>query len=366
MDKNKTYETASIKKLPNSEVEITATISAETLDSYKTKTLEALRDTTEIDGFRKGKAPLEAIEKHVGEANLLQDASERALQSAYPNILIDNKIDAIGHPMIQIKKLAWGNPIEVTFKTSTVPEVVLPDYKKISKVHQDKNTKETYEATDKEVTDVLLEIRKGKAHTDWHKANPKDDGHDNHPDFTKEANLPILNDEFASQMGLFKTVDELKEQVKQNIVREKETKDVEKKRIALFDELIDKTKAEVPNILVESEMAKMLGGLKDDVAKAGVQFDEYLKQIKKTEEDIRKEWRGGAERRAKMQLVFNEIAKVEKITADPKVVEEEAKKLLEMYTDAEPERARVYVESTLVNEMVVKMLEGTDKKKDTK
>lgn len=368
MDNSKTYEKADIKKLPNSEVEISAVISADTLASFKQKALESLQKTVEIDGFRKGKAPLNMIEKQLGDAALLKEASERALQSAYPHIIVDNKIDALGQPMVSIKKLAWDNPLEVTFTTSVMPEVKLPDYKKISKNHAEKKSDTKFEAEDKEIENVLLEIRKGKAHTDWHKENPDEKDHASHPDFNKEENLPALDDTLAQAMGPFKTVDELKTKIKENIIKEKEMKEAEKRRIALFDELIDATTAEVPNILIEGELAKMLGGLKDDVARTGMTFEDYLKQINKTEEDIRKEWRTGAERRAKMQLVFNKIATEENITADPAIVEAETKKLLELYTDADPERARVYVESTLINENVVKFLEGktSEKKEETK
>jgi len=356
MDTAKTYEKAEIKKLPNAEVEISVTISGETLGSLKENVLETLSKTLEIDGFRKGKAPKDVVAKHVGDATLLKETAERALQSAYPHILIDEKIDAIGYPRIQITKLAWGNPLLATLRTAVVPEVTLPDYKKIADKHYKEHGGGVYSASEKEINDVLLEIRKGKAHSDWHQAHPDEKDHGNHPDFSKEENLPILDDTFAALMGPFKTVDELKEQIKKNIAKEKEMKDEEKNRIALFDEIIDKTKAEIPNVLVESELAKMIGGLKDDVARAGVSFEDYLKEIKKTEEDIRTEWRVGAEKRAKLQLVMNEIAKKENITPDQNIVEAEVKKLTDLYKDADPERARIYVETTLINEGVVKLL----------
>lgn len=363
MTDKKTYEHVEIKKLPNSEVEITATISADLLDSYRKTALEALQKTTEIDGFRKGKAPLERIEKEIGDGPLLKEASERAIQAAYPHILIDNKIDALGFPMISIKKLAWNNPLEVTFKTAVTPHIELPDYKKIAEKHRTKDTN-SFTADEKEIENVLLELRKAKAHSDWHKTHPEEQDHSKHPDFNKPENLPALTDEFAKAMGPFESVEKLKEQIKQNVIREKESKEQEKKRIALFDELIDNTKGDVPHVLIEGELAKMLGGLKDDVAKTGMSFEDYLKQIKKTEEDIRNEWRQGAERRAKMQLAFNEIAKKENIEIDKTIVENEVKKLLELYKDADPDRARVYVETTLMNEKVVKLLEeNTDEKK---
>lgn len=362
MSNTKTYEQATVKKLPHAEVEIELIINAETLDHYKQQALDALIKTTAVDGFRPGHAPRDTVEKHVGQDTLLKEASERAIQNAYPDVIQAENIKAIGYPSVSITKLAWGNPLTATLRTATMPEITLADYKKIARAHQKEGSSDPYEATDKEVDDVILELRKSKAHSDWHKANPKDTDHHNHPDFDTEENLPILNEAFVSSLGPFKTVEELRAQVAQNIIREKEMKDAEKRRVALFDELIDKTKAEIPHILVEGELAKMIAGLKDDVARANISFEDYLKEIKKTEDDIRTEWRPGAERRAKMQLIMNHIADAEHITADQTIVEHEVKKLLDMYSDADPDRARVYVETTLINEAVVKFLEGTPEK----
>ena len=81
--------------------------------------------------------------------------------------------------------------------------------------------------------------------------------------------------------------EDLSEKIKQNLVQEKDFRSKEKVRIAVTDSLIKETKVEVPKILVEVEMEKMLGQFKDDVSRAGIKWDEYLKSLNKKEDDIK-------------------------------------------------------------------------------
>jgi FKBP-type peptidyl-prolyl cis-trans isomerase (trigger factor) len=89
----------------------------------------------------------------------------------------------------------------------------------------------------------------------------------------------------------------------------------------------------------------------------GIKFEEYLKHLKKTVEDLRKEFQKDAEKKAKLSLILNEIAKLEKITPDETEVEKEVSHLLSMYKEADPERARAHVESVLINEKIFQFLE---------
>jgi len=82
-----------------------------------------------------------------------------------------------------------------------------------------------------------------------------------------------------------------------------------------------------------------------------------LSHIKKTKDDLKAEWTPAAEKRAKLQLVLNEIAKKEEIVPDAEKVNEQTKELLERFKDADEQRVRLYVASVLLNEEVMKSLE---------
>ena len=344
--------------LPKGEVEIEGEIEASLLNKARERAIKKVGEKIEVDGFRKGNVPEKVILDKFGESFIMEEAAELLLQEHYPLILQELNLDTIGKPSISITKLALGNPLQFKIKTSVLPEIKLPDYKKIAaKVNAKKDTEPS--ATEKEVDEILLQIRKNKAHFDWHQAN-KDANHHNHPDLDKEESLPALDDEFAKQAGKFKDLAEMKEKIKENIITDKKLKAVEKKRAEIMDVLVKETQFEVPDILVEAEVSKYMAQMQDEIERAGGKFDDYLGHIKKTEDDLKKEWREPAEKKAKVQLIFNKIAETEKLEPNKEVLENEVKQILEHYPNSSEENARIYVGTVLLNSEVLKLLESRD------
>jgi trigger factor len=349
------------KKLPKSEVEMEAKIPADLLTGAKKKAVEIFSLSLEMPGFRKGHVPENIVLEKVGEARILEEATDILLKDHFHKIIEQEKIDIIGRPKISITKLAIGNPVEFKATFAIMPEFELSDYKKIaksaSKVASDKEEKT--EATEKEIDAVLLQIRKNKAHFDWHKAHKDENGH-NHPDLDleKEENLPKLNDEFAKEAGNFKDLNDLKEKVKQNIEEEKKIRNGEKKRAAIMDELLKNIKIDLPEILIESENEKALAQMKDDIERMGMKFEDYLKEVKKTSDDLKKDLRESSEKKAKIQLIFNKIAEAEKLAPNKEILDQEVKTIMEHYKDASEQSARIYVATILLNQEVLKLLEN--------
>lgn len=349
-----------IKKLPKSEVEVEASIPAGFLESARKKAINMFSASADIPGFRKGHIPENIIIEKMGEGKILEETTDILLKEHFPKIIKENKLDIIGQPKISITKLAMGNPVEFKAVFAVLPEIELPDYKKIAanikrQEGASKEKKEDIEATDKEVNDVLLQIRKNKAHFDYHKNNPEDKEHD-HPEI-KDEDLPLLDDKLAKEAGNFKDLNELREKVKQNIITEKKAKNIEKKRAAIMEELLKNTKVELPEILVESEIQKSLAQMKDDMERMGAKFDEYLVQIKKSEEDLKKDLRESSEKKAKIQLIFNKIAEAEKLEPNKEILENEVKEVMRHYPNASEINARIYVATILLNSEVLKLLE---------
>ncbi len=345
--------------MPKSEVEIEASIPKEELDSAHSKAIKKFSETIQIDGFRKGNVPEKIVLEKLGARAILEEASEILLSEHYPKILAEAKLDTIGRPEISITKLALGNPVEFKVKTAVMPEFKLPEYKKIAteiKAKQ-KNKDEKIEADEKEVNDVLLQIRKNKAHLDWHKANPDHKDHD-HPDLEKEENLPALDDELAKEAGNFANLEELKAKIKENIVTDKKNREIEKRRAEMIDELIKATPIEVPAILIENETEKSLAQFKDDIQRMGGKWEDYLAHAKKTEAEIKKDMQGNSEKRAKIQLIFNKIAETEKLEPNKEILEHEVKQILNYHKDANEMSVRIYVTTMLLNQEVLKLLEN--------
>jgi FKBP-type peptidyl-prolyl cis-trans isomerase (trigger factor) len=350
----KNYKDIKLKSLPERELEIIGTITAEKMALMREKALSKIKETIELPGFRKGNAPDNLVAQKVGEGTLLEEAAEIALSEEYPNILDEHKIDAIGRPEITITKIGVGSDLEFKIKTYLMPEVKLAEYKKISKEENGKKTK-TPKVTDKEVEDVIKNIQRNIAHEKWHSEHPDDTGH-GHGE-VKDEDLPAIDDEFAKMIGGFKNVEDMKLKISDNIALEKGLKEKDKKRTEILEAIISASTIDLPKIIIEGELEKMLGQFKDDIGRSGVSYEEYLKHIKKTEEDLKNEWKDVAIKRAKSQVILNTIAKDENITPKEEDVKKEMEHILSQYKDAERFRVRMYVETFLTNELVFQFLE---------
>lgn len=356
---NKQYADLKVKELKGSEVEISASVSADALGEAYKKSLKKLGENTKMDGFRKGHVPENIIVKEFGEGYVLEHAAQDLLSHVYPAIVIDEKVLAIGQPQIQITKLAPGNALEFTAKTAVMPEVNLPDYKKIAKKEFGK--KSDLEVNDKDVEDALKHIRHQRAQIESFEKQKKDGVEK--PDLTKvdDKNLPELTDDFVKTLGDFKDVDAFTAKVRENLGEEKKLKDSDKKRMETVEEIIKQTKLELPTILISSELQRIQAQFEGEIAQTGTKLEDYLKKIDKTIEELRKEWEPEAEKRGKLQLILNKIAAENDIKPTNEDVEKEVAHVLEHYKDADPQNVRVYIETTKTNELVFKYLEGVSK-----
>lgn len=337
------YTIKATNKLPHSEVEITVELPATVLDEYRKKAITALGKEASLDGFRKGHVPENVLVSKIGEGRILEEAAELALQDVTPAILLDEKMEFITQPRVSVTKLAPGNPIEFKMTVAVMPEVILPDYKKIAKEEMSKKDEEIV-VTDEDAEKVVEDIRKRMA--------PLPEKED------EEPKLPELNEELIKQLGKFEDVADFKKKLNENIRQERENKQREKKRIGVAEDLVADAKIDLPEAFVEQEIALMLARFKDDIGRMGLKFDEYLKHIKKTEDDLRKDWRVDAEKKAKLELILVEIAKKENIKPEEEKVAHETDHLIEHYPTADRERARSYIIKQLTQDLVFEYLEA--------
>ena len=102
--------TVEIKKLEGSEVELTGEIAVADFESFRRGVMDELRLEIELPGFRKGHAPDNLLIEKVGAEKILYEMAEHALSHYYPEMIKENKLDAIGRPEITITKIAADNP----------------------------------------------------------------------------------------------------------------------------------------------------------------------------------------------------------------------------------------------------------------
>ncbi len=348
-EQKKKYQHVTVGAVKHSMVEIEGEITSETFETYRKQALEEIKKNFEMPGFRKGNVPEHILEKNINTKHLLEDAAYSALQEVYPEIVVDHNIKVLTAPTIAITKLAEGSPVGFKISVGIVPEFKLPNYKKIADGIMKKEEKITVE--EKEVEAIIKQIQIMRA-----PLKPKEKETD--PD---EAVTPELTEEFVKTLGDFKSVEDFKNNIKENLAHEKTLESKRNKREELAKKLIESTTIEIPSVLLDEEVTHIKEKIESEIKKYNVTKEEYFKKIRKTEETLLKEQREFVENQYKTKLILKKIAEEEKIKPTEEEVEHEFNHVIEQYKDADPYRIYGYVQEMLINEKVLTFLEGKEK-----
>ncbi|MDD5145465.1 MAG: trigger factor [Candidatus Pacebacteria bacterium] len=393
-----------IKKLPKSKIELTIEVSTKELESFEKTAILNLGKEIKLEGFRPGHIPEDIIEKTIGKEKILAEAAELAIKENYRKAILENKIEPLGQAEIEILKLATGNPLEFKATVSVLPEIGLPDYKKIAASVK----KKPVEIAEKEIDDSLLWLQKSRAKFSL-KQEPSQKGDflgieynspqlengkafkDNFilgeghflPDFEKELEnlqngaeknfsvkfpknhsqkdlagkdvdfkvkvnsvqkmeLPEINDEFAKNLGNFENTEALKKSIREGLDVEKENEEKQRVRQEILDKISQNSNFEIPDILIESEKHHVLEDLKARVSQGlQISFEDYLSKIGKSEKELLDSFASQAEKRVRDSLVLREIGKKENISVSEKESAEEINKILMRYPDIKKAEAEI-------------------------
>lgn len=182
----------------------------------------------------------------------------------------------------------------------------------------------------------------------------------------QERIIPAIDDEFARGLGQFPTLDSLKVNIRESLTAEKNEKETQRIRGMTIARIAEKAVMEAPEVLIESELGKMAAELKSGVADLGMQWEDYLLHVKKSEADLKKDWREEARNRVRAALALREIARQEKIEPPEEEVAARANQLLAQYQspddaakNIDPEQLKEYARGILKNEKVFELLENT-------
>ncbi len=180
----------------------------------------------------------------------------------------------------------------------------------------------------------------------------------------KERKMAELSDEFARNLGNFPTLDDLKKNIKEGVLSEKADKEKQRVRTLMIEHIVNKTENEVPEVLIKSELKKMFEELRTNIESMGMKWEDYLLHIKKTPEELAKDWQKDAEQRVRAALVLREIGQRENVSVSEEEVEKRANQFLQQYSSAEEaeksidaEVLREYTRGILKNEKVFELLE---------
>ncbi len=415
------------KPLEKGQLELTITVEVAELDKYLHSAANRLSKKNKVPGFRPGKVPFEMAKNQFGEMALYQEALDEVITQTYYKAITNEKIEAVGQPKIDIDKLAPQNPIVYKAVVNLLPTITLGDWQQIKVAKKDVSateediTKTLEQLQNLNVKEVITDrvIQKGdKAEIDFVGTIDKvaieggtsykypvivGEGNmipgfedkliglkkDQEIDFSlqfpakyfqknlagkladfhvKVVNIlerqkPELNDDFAKNVG-FANLAELKEQLKNNINKDKEQKELQRVESEAIHEIIKTaTFSELPEMLIDSEIHKMIHELEHSVNGQGLDLAGYLKSINKTHDDLHTDFRAQAIERIKAALILKQLAKDNDIKAEESEVKAEIEKQKNTYKE-DPEALKQinshdnwqYLANVLTNQKVIKFI----------
>lgn len=147
----------------------------------------------------------------------------------------------------------------------------------------------------------------------------------------KETELPELDDEFASEVSEFDTMDEYKADLKATLLVKKEKAAKNTKESLVIDKIIENATMEIPDAMVETTKEQMLNEFAQQISYQGLSIEQYFQFTGMTKEKFLETATPEAERRIKSRLVLESIAKTEDIQVSDEELNEELKKMADMY-----------------------------------
>ena len=422
------------------EVKLEITIEAEKFENAMKKVYFKNAKYFNIPGFRKGKAPMNIVEKYYGAQIFYEDAFNEVATEAYDEALTENKIEAVSKPEVDIIQMEKGKDVIFTAIVQTKPEVELGKYKgiEISKVE--------YPVKDSDVEHELEHMQEHNARliTIEDRALEKGDistidfegfvdgvafeggkaeGHELEigsgsfiPGFEdqligmkideekeikvtfpkeyfskdlagkeatfkvklhqiKKKELPKLDDEFAKDVSEFDTLAELKASIKEKIEKSNEQRAKYETEEAAIKAVCENAKLEIPSGMVELEIDNMLKDFEQRLSYQGLNLEQYLKMIGRTEEEMRKEYEEQAKEAIKSRLVLEAIINAEKIEAKEEEIDAKLQEMAKNYGKKveelnKNENLKKYlsegIKSEKALEFIVKNAKFAEFKKETK
>ncbi len=147
----------------------------------------------------------------------------------------------------------------------------------------------------------------------------------------KEKQVPAADDEFASEVSEFDTLDEYKKDLKKTLKEEKEKAATTTNERNVIAKVVENASVEIPAPMLEAQLDNMLYDYQTRLAQQGIPMDQYLKITGQTVEHIKDQMKESAEKNLKTSLVIEAIMEKENITVAEERVDEEFKKIAEQY-----------------------------------
>lgn len=383
------------KKVSDSRIELTVTLDADDLKTAAKKALEKLAKDVKVEGFRKGKVPIDVAKKFIPENDLNAETIDFAVRTTVIEAFRKEEKSPLVLPNVNVTKYVPGEMAEYTATADIVPEIKLGDFKNLGV------KKPEAKVTDKDIQNILNNIAEsfaekkvakkaaelgdeviidfvGKKDGEAFRGGTAKDyklmlgsntfipgfedgivGHESGDKFdlkltfpkdygvadlagaktvfevllkqVNEVKKPAIDDKLAEKCGPFKTVDELKEDIRNNLEVQNAQRLSGKFKDDLVKALVKKSKIPAPEVLIEDQIRLIRDDMTRNASSQGMSFEDFLDKNGETQESWNEQARAIAEERVKASLALQTLAVENKITVSDEEVNAKLAELREVY-----------------------------------
>ena len=401
------------EKKENSAIELVIEVSAAEFDAAINKVYNKQKKNIMVPGFRKGKVPRKMVEKMYGEQVFFEDAVEEAYPAAYDAALKEAGIVPVAYPKLEIvevskdgftfkalvtvqpeasvkeyKGLVVAKP-EVKVTAADVKAEMKPYIDRASRlVSVDRKAKKgdvaiiDFEGFKDGVAfeggkgeNYSLELGSGTFVPGFEeqvigmKAGEEKDLDITFPEnYTadlagaavvfkvkvnevKERQEPALDDEFAKDVSEFDTLDEFKKDLKEKLKARRQQQAEHDYEAAVIDALLENLVCDVPEAMVDYRADKMVEEQAMRMQQNGLNFQDYLKYMGLSMDDVRAQAKTAADRAVRTALALDAVAKAEGIEVTQEELDAEVKRLAEQFNVTEEQVREVTNESDMKQDL---------------
>lgn len=371
------------------------------IEPVKAKVLNKLKANIKVAGFREGNIPDNIAEREIGDTRMQTEVLEELINQSYIKVVEELKLEVIAHPKVQIQKFVPYTQMGYLAEVAIMPSINF-DYKKIrikkqtakiDKEEIDKTIeslrwqlakKDKVDRAAKKGDELRIDFegkREGKPvegagaqnqiivigndqfipgfetnliglksndEKEFTISFPKDysrkDLASKKVDFkvkvheVKEVILPKLDDDFAKKVGDFKNLTDLREDISLKLKENQQNQIDRQYEHQIIEQIVSKIKLELPEILVEQQLAKLRSEVEQNLKNSGLDMKKYLELNNKSQNQLDEELKKEADKRVAVALILRDVIEKEKIKISDNELKKEMDKLKLMHRGSDNEK----------------------------
>ncbi|MDO4328897.1 MAG: trigger factor [Lachnospiraceae bacterium] len=396
-----------VEKLEKNMAKLTVEVSAEQFEECIKTAYKKNKNRFAIPGFRKGKAPLNMIEKMYGVGVFYEDAADEAINATYADAMKESELEIVSRPEVDVIQIEKGKPFIYTATVAVKPEVTLGQYKGVEV------EKASEEVTDEDVAAELVKVQDQNSRLVTVEDRAVEDGDQTVINFEgfvdgapfdggkaedypltigshsfidtfeeqligknigeeceinvtfpteyhaenlagkpatfkvtvkeiKKKELPEINDEFASEVSEFDTLEEYKADLRAKLEEKKKKEAATANEDKVVEAVVNNASMDIPDPMVDGQVENMVQDYSRRMQSQGISLDQYMQYTGMTMDMLKEQMKPQAVRRIQTRLVLEAVVKAENIEVSDEKLDEELQKMADAYK-MEVEKLKEYM-----------------------